>query len=142
MAESEFTTGRVIVARLTHGADLLDEIVTLAQRHGIEAGALQGLGALQRARLAYYDQSGKQYAEFALDRPLEITSLTGNLSRRDGAPASHVHLTLAGHDGHAYGGLEFHLEREPGCIRPGRKPPGNTRLDHPGTCRCSRRLAT
>ena len=110
MGESEFTTGRVIVARLTHGADLLDEIVTLAQRHGIEAGALQGLGALQRARLAYYDQTGKQYAEFAIDRPLEITSLTGNLSRRDGAPASHVHLTLAGHDGHAFGG-----HAAPGC---------------------------
>ena len=67
MGSSEFTRGRTIVARLAHGADLLDEIVTLAHHHGIESGALQGLGALQRARLAFYDQSGKSYKEFLLD---------------------------------------------------------------------------
>lgn len=111
MGESEFTTGRIIVARLAHGADLLDEIVTLAARHRVEAGTLQGLGALQRARLAFYDQAGKQYSESALDRPLEITSLTGNLSQRDGAPASHVHLVLAGDDGLAFGG-----HAAPGCL--------------------------
>jgi len=111
MGSSEFTTGRTIVARLGHGADLLDEIVTLAVHHGIEAAALQGLGALQRARLAYYDQAGKQYAEFGLDLPLEITGLTGNISRRDDRPASHVHLSLADHAGQAFGG-----HAAPGCI--------------------------
>ncbi len=111
MGSMEFAQGRSIVARLSHGADLLEEIVALADRHGIEAGALQGLGALQRARLAYYDQAGKTYDEFALDRPLEITALAGNLSRRDGAPAAHVHLTLADHDGRAFGG-----HAAPGCV--------------------------
>ncbi|HUK76668.1 MAG TPA: PPC domain-containing DNA-binding protein [Thermoleophilia bacterium] len=111
MGDGEFTVGRTIVARLSHGADLLDEIVTLAARHGIEAAALLGLGALQRARLAFYDQTGKQYSEFGLDLPLEITSLTGNISRRDDRPASHVHLTLADHAGQAFGG-----HAAPGCI--------------------------
>src|SRR5664280_1303171 len=36
MSGMEFTHGRTIVARLPYGADLLDEIVTLADRHGIE----------------------------------------------------------------------------------------------------------
>lgn len=111
MGSSEFTQGRTIVARLEHGADLLDEIVTLAARHGIESGALQGLGALQRARLAYYDQRGRIYDEFTLDEPLELTALAGNLSRRDGAHAAHVHLTLAAPDGRAFGG-----HAAPGCI--------------------------
>lgn len=111
MGSSEFTRGRTIVARLKHGADLLDEIVTLARHHGIESGALQGLGALQRARLAFYDQTGKSYDEFPLAEPLELTALSGNLSRRDGAPAAHVHLTLAAPDGRAFGG-----HAAPGCI--------------------------
>ena len=98
MGSMEFTQGRVIVARLRHGADLLEEIVALADRHEIE------LGALQRARLAFYDQAGKSYGEFALDRPLEITALAGNLSLRDGARTAHVHLTLAEHGGRAFGG--------------------------------------
>lgn len=111
MGSMEFAQGRSIVARLSHGADLLEEIVALADRHGIEAGALQGLGALQRARLAYYDQAAKIYNEFALARPLEITALAGNLSRRDGAPATHVHLTLADDEGRAFGG-----HAAPGCV--------------------------
>ena len=111
MGSEVFTRGRSIVARLKHGADLLEEIVALAERHGIEAGALQGLGALQRARLAYYDQAGKTYGEFALEQPLEITALAGNLSRRDGGPAAHVHLTLAAGDGRAFGG-----HAAPGCV--------------------------
>jgi hypothetical protein len=111
MGSLEFATGRTIVARLAHGADLLEEIVGLAERHGIEAGALQGLGALQRTRLAYYDQTAQSYGEFDLDRPLELTCLAGNLSRRDGAPAAHVHLTLADHDGRAFGG-----HAAPGCV--------------------------
>lgn len=111
MGSGVFAQGRSIVARLEHGADLLDEIVALAERHGIEAGALQGLGALQRARLAYYDQTGKTYGEFALEQPLEITALAGNLSRRDGEHAAHVHLTLAASDGRAFGG-----HAAPGCV--------------------------
>ena len=111
MGSMEFTQGRLIVARLRHGADLLEEIVALAERHGIEAGALQGLGALQRARLAYYDQADKSYREVDLDRPLEITALAGNLSRRDGAAAAHVHLTLADRDAGAFGG-----HAAPGCV--------------------------
>jgi len=111
MGSVEFSSGRTIVARLPHGADLLAEIVILAERHGIEAGVLQGLGALQHARLAYYDQERKIYNEFALARHLELTALTGNISRRDEAPAAHVHLTLADDEGNAFGG-----HAAPGCI--------------------------
>jgi hypothetical protein len=111
MGSGVFAQGRSIVARLEHGADLLDEIVALAERQGIEAGTLQGLGALQRARLAYYDQTSRTYGEFALEQPLEITALAGNLSRRDGQHAAHVHLTLAASDGRAFGG-----HAAPGCV--------------------------
>ena len=111
MGSGVFAQGRSIVARLEHGADLLDEIVALAEKQGIEAGTLQGLGALQRARLAYYDQTGKTYGEFALEQPLEITALAGNLSRRDGRRVAHVHLTLAASDGRAFGG-----HAAPGCV--------------------------
>jgi uncharacterized protein len=104
MGSEEYRRGRVIVARLPHGADLLDEIVGLALRHGIEAGALEGVGALQRARLAFYDQEAWSYREFGVARPMEIVSLLGTVSRHDGRPAAHVHLSLADHDGGTLGG--------------------------------------
>ena len=65
----------------------------------------------RRARLAFYDQTSHEYGEFAVDAPVELVALLGNVSRRDGATAVHAHATLAGHDGACVGG---HVA--PGCV--------------------------
>jgi predicted DNA-binding protein with PD1-like motif len=111
MGSREFARGRRVVARLTHGGDLLGEIAAVADAHGMQAAELRGIGALQSARLAFYDQAAHEYGEFAVDAPVEIVSLLGNVSLRDGATAVHAHATLAGHDGPAVGG---HVA--PGCV--------------------------
>jgi predicted DNA-binding protein with PD1-like motif len=49
--------------------------------------------------------------EFAVDDPVELVGLLGNVSRRDGATAVHAHATLARHDGGCVGG---HVA--PGCV--------------------------
>jgi predicted DNA-binding protein with PD1-like motif len=100
-----------VVARLEHGGDLLEQIAAVAERHGMQAAELRAIGALQRARLAYYDQTTRRYGEFALDQPLELVGLLGNVSRRDGATAVHAHATLAAGDGACFGG---HVA--PGCV--------------------------
>jgi predicted DNA-binding protein with PD1-like motif len=104
MGTREFAPGRTVLARLEHGADLLQQITAAAVDNGIEAGEFRAIGALQAARLAYYDQRQHTYHEFDLAQPLEIVSLLGTVTRRDGAPAVHAHAALAGHDGRAYGG--------------------------------------
>lgn len=111
MGAREFARGRRVVARLTHGGDLLEEIAAVAEAHGMQAAELRAIGALQRARLAFYDQAAHEYGEFAVDAPVELVALLGNVSRRDGATAVHAHATLAGHDGVCIGG---HVA--PGCI--------------------------
>jgi predicted DNA-binding protein with PD1-like motif len=110
MATREYGRGRRIVARLPHGGDLLEEIAAVAEAHGMQAAELRAIGALQRARLAFYDQATHEYGEFAVDAPVELVGLLGNVSRRDGATAVHAHATLAGHDGACIGG---HVA--PGC---------------------------
>ena len=104
MGSVELGDGKRIMARLTHGADLIDEILAVAREHHIEIAQCWAIGAVKRARLAYYDQDGKAYWEFALDRHLEIVSLTGNVSLRDGQPAVHAHAAFADDEGHMYGG--------------------------------------
>lgn len=111
MGAREFARGRRVVARLTHGGDLLEEIAAVADAHGMQAAELRAIGALQRARLAFYDQAAHEYGEFAVDAPVELVALLGSVSRRDGATAVHAHATLAGHDGVCIGG---HVA--PGCI--------------------------
>jgi hypothetical protein len=104
MASREFDRGRRVVARLPHGADLLEAIAALADQHGVLVGEVRAIGALQRARLAFYDQHTRAYGEWSLDQPLELVGLLGNVSRRDGATAVHAHATLADHDGVCFGG--------------------------------------
>jgi predicted DNA-binding protein with PD1-like motif len=110
MGSREYGRGRRVVARLPHGGDLLEEIGTVADRHGIRMAEVRAIGALKRARLAYYDQAGHTYGEQAVDEPLELLALLGNVSRRDGATAVHAHVTLSREDGSALGG---HVV--PGC---------------------------
>ena len=111
MGAREFARGRRVVARLPHGGDLLEEIAAVADGHGMQAAELRAIGALQTARLSFYDQATHEYGEFPVDAPVELVGLLGNVSRRDGATAVHAHATLAGHDGACVGG---HVA--PGCV--------------------------
>jgi len=104
MGSDLYSPGRSVVARLPFGADLLAAVAAVVEEHGVEAGALQGVGALRRARLAFYDQRRQTYEELDFDEPLEIVALLGNVSRRDGDVAVHAHAALARNDGTALGG--------------------------------------
>ena len=110
MGSREFSRGRRVVARLPYGGDLLAEIAAVADAHDMHIAEVRAIGALQRARLASYDQRTREYVEFAIDEPVELVSVLGNVSRRDGATAVHVHASLAGRLGETTGG---HVA--PGC---------------------------
>lgn len=105
MATMNKVTPRSIwVGRLDHGADLLEEITTVCKDNNIRLGKIEAIGAVKKATLGYYDQKTMAYGFFELDRPLEITSLVGNVSIKDGEPMVHAHVTLADHDGTVMGG--------------------------------------
>jgi len=97
-------TGKVIVARLPQGSDLLEGIHELAEKEDIKAATLELIGAVQKAVLSYYDQVKKQYGTIVLAKPMEIASGMGNISLKDGKPFAHVHLTLADDEGKCFGG--------------------------------------
>ena len=105
MAE-EYRVQRVLVGRLNRGDDILTALGALARRHGIVTGWVQLLGAVERARLAFYDQERKVYRDLVIDRPCEILAGTGNISRLEEQeePFVHLHLTLGDEEGRALGG--------------------------------------
>jgi predicted DNA-binding protein with PD1-like motif len=98
------TPGRKIIGRLAKGDDLLATLEKLAAQHGITLGEVAGIGAVSQARIGYYNQTERQYYYLDLARPLEILSLTGNISVKDGKPMVHAHITLGDQDGQAFGG--------------------------------------
>jgi predicted DNA-binding protein with PD1-like motif len=100
----EFKQGRIFLARLEHGADIISQITNLAEKNGVETGALSAIGALSRAKLAYYDQLSHEYGTFSLEEPVELASCSGNISMRDGRPFVHAHAVLSDRTGRTFGG--------------------------------------
>ena len=77
---------RTIIGQLTLGSDLLDSLTEFVQKEEIRLGRIQGIGATTHANVAYYDQNTKTYNPLEFDGGMEILSLTGNVSMRDGKP--------------------------------------------------------
>lgn len=94
----------MFMGKLPHQADLIGALTEAATANGIRAGALQVIGALQGARLGFYDQWSRAYRELAFAKPLEIVSGMGNVSLRDGKPFVHLHLALSDEEGKVFGG--------------------------------------
>ncbi len=100
--EVEFSDG--LIGRLGHGTDLLDELTKLCSENGIAFGRVEAIGAVQKARIGFYNQSKREYEFITLDEPLEVLSLAGNVSLRNGKPMIHAHIALGDSDAKAYGG--------------------------------------
>ena len=96
--------GGILMGKLSHGEDLLGGIQDVCVREGLTLGRVEAIGAVQRARLAYYHQLNREYRFFTLNQPLELVSLRGNISLRDGAPFLHAHVTLSDSQGGTFGG--------------------------------------
>ncbi len=100
----EVSSGRKIIGRMSKGEDLLAALEACAREHGITLGEVSAIGAVSQARVGYYNQAERKYYFLDLDRPMEIVSLAGNISLKDGQPMVHAHVTLADYEGRACGG--------------------------------------
>lgn len=95
---------RMVMGKGGFGEDLLDEITGVCRAAGINLGRIEALGAVQKARLGYYNQTSREYEFLELDRHIEIANLVGNVSLAGGEPMVHAHVTLSDDEGRAYGG--------------------------------------
>jgi predicted DNA-binding protein with PD1-like motif len=100
----EARPSRVFFGRLATGSDLVVEIERRCAEQGILAAEVSVIGAVRRARYAYYEQSKHRYLELGSETHHEITGFVGNISQRDGRPFLHAHATFADVDGATVGG--------------------------------------
>jgi len=104
MGVLQYQASKELMVRLKSDADLVQSITELARTGRIEAGSFTAIGALKRARLAYYDQKNHEYREIKVDSPHELASCTGNISLKDGDPFVHAHVVLADETGNTRAG--------------------------------------
>ena len=114
--------GRVMVARLKPGSDLLGALQEMVEDEGVEAGViLSGVGLLREARLRNCKSLPEEFpitdenrTYLSFSRPLEVLSMSGNVSMAEGSPLVHAHVTLSYVEGDEIGVVGGHLIE--GCI--------------------------
>lgn len=93
-----FVFGSTYVVRLDAGEKIVETLAALCERDGIGGGYFQGLGAAGEAEIGWFDSAAKSHVWTTVPGPSEIVSLTGNITKVDGHPFVHAHVSLAGKD--------------------------------------------
>ncbi len=92
-------SGQDLIVRLESGEDFFEALGSL----NLTAGALLcGIGMVRDVTLAFW--TGKEYKEHRVPGPVELLSLQGNFSLREGKSHIHCHAVLGLEDGSTVGG--------------------------------------
>lgn len=101
--KSEATRGAYILSLDNH-QEISACLKAFCEREDIRAGIVTGIGAINQATLRFLNPETKQYVDKTFNAQMEITNLTGNISRKDGEVYLHLHLTLGQSDYTVVGG--------------------------------------
>ena len=96
--------GSRILVRLDPGEEVVAGVGAVCDAENIRLGSVSGIGAVNRATIGLFKPDTKEYVSTTLEKPFEITALTGNVSEMDGKRYLHLHITLADVEHNAFGG--------------------------------------
>ena len=96
--------GDTWVLRLDRGEELLAALTSFCRAENVKLGSVQGIGASDHAVIGLYDVGERVYHKSTFDEPMEITSLLGNISTKDGETYLHLHINLGRADSSVVGG--------------------------------------
>jgi len=92
------------VIRIDKGEEVITTLKSLCDSENILLGSVSAIGATNNVEMGLFDTTSKVYHSRKMECPLEITSLVGNISRKDGEVYLHLHINVADEEGHVYGG--------------------------------------
>lgn len=93
--------------RFDRGEEIWESLRAFAEREGVRAGAISGLGAVGECELGFFVRERGTYVRRTFTGEHEIGMLTGNFSELDGRPFPHCHMVIAGEDFVAHTGHFF-----------------------------------
>lgn len=92
------------IVRIEKGEEVISKITDLCNKESIKLGNITGIGATDKLTIGLFDTTSKQYHKTTLTGPMEITSLMGNISTKDGETYLHLHINVCNSDMVVYGG--------------------------------------
>jgi predicted DNA-binding protein with PD1-like motif len=90
--------GYIYVVRLESGEEFTETLKAFLTEKGIESGGIKAIGAVSRAELAYWNAETREYESWEFNEQMEVVSLLGNCSLREGKPFPHIHCVLSKRD--------------------------------------------
>lgn len=86
------------------GAKVPDDILAIAKREKIPTARVEAIGGVKELKLAYFNHESKKYEEHGYHEFLEVTSLLGNITTKEGIPFLHIHGNFGRRDQSVIGG--------------------------------------
>ncbi len=96
--------GDRFVVSIDNHRNLVETLSAFCQEQGIIAGEVSGIGAVNSATLRFLNPATKAYVDKTFDEQMEISSLTGNISEKDGNAYLHLHANFGREDYTVVGG--------------------------------------
>ncbi len=96
--------GSAYVVRLEIGDEIISSLTALCEKENIAFAEISAIGAVDRAVMGLYNINEHQYRQTTFEEPMELLSLLGNVSRKDGKPYIHLHAVVSNEECRTFGG--------------------------------------
>lgn len=90
--------------RLDIGDEIISSLTKICKIEDIELAQVSAIGAVNSATIGLYDVEERQYHSTKIEKALEIASLGGNITRKEGAVYIHIHAVFSDIECKTYGG--------------------------------------
>jgi predicted DNA-binding protein with PD1-like motif len=96
--------GDTVAIRVDRGEEIMASIKSVCEKEHITLGSISGIGAVDHVVVGLYRVAERKYYSNTLEGEMEMTSLLGNVTEKDGQVYLHLHAAFAKEDGKVLGG--------------------------------------
>jgi len=92
MEYRKFSQGYVL--RLDPGEEIVASLTRLVEQEQVQLGSVTAIGAANDVTIGIFSTQEKQYHAQRYQGDYEISALVGNVTRKEGEPYLHLHITI------------------------------------------------
>ena len=82
------------VLRLDPGEEIVGSLTRLVEQEGIQLASVSALGAANDVTIGIFNTVEEKYYSQRYQGDYEISALVGNVTRKEGEPYLHLHITI------------------------------------------------
>lgn len=99
-----YKTDNTYFLRMELGEEIITTLTSFCKDQDIQLGFFNAIGAVSYAITGLYNVGERKYYSTKIEGPLEIASLMGNITRKDGEVYIHAHATFSNLECQVMGG--------------------------------------